>query len=109
MGRTNLVLTLMVLPAVILLAVFHYLPLPGVVIAFAECNIGGFKKWVGFENFEYLLPHKPAPGGAGFRIAPFVEKALFAADGVRKNFCQYVDNVSEVCYSVDIDTLSEHR
>ncbi len=55
MGRTNLVLTLMVLPAVVLLTIFHYLPLPGIAIAFAEYNIGGFRQWVGFENFEYIF------------------------------------------------------
>lgn len=55
MGATNIVLTLMVLPAFLLLTIFHYLPLPGVAIAFAEYNIGGFQKWVGFENFEYIF------------------------------------------------------
>ena len=55
LGTTNLVLTLMVLPAVLLLTVFHYFPLPGIVIAFAEYNIGGFRQWVGFENFEYIF------------------------------------------------------
>lgn len=55
MGTTNIVLTLMVLPAFLLLTIFHYLPLPGIAIAFAEYNIGGFQKWVGFENFEYIF------------------------------------------------------
>ncbi len=55
LGTTNIVLTLMVLPAVILLTIFHYLPLPGVAIAFAKYNIGGFQEWVGFENFQYIF------------------------------------------------------
>lgn len=55
MGKTNLILTLMVLPAVLLITVFHYIPLPGVVVAFTKFNIGGFQRWVGFENFQYIF------------------------------------------------------
>ena len=34
-GTTNFILTLMVLPAFLLITIFHYFPLPGVVIAFS--------------------------------------------------------------------------
>lgn len=51
----NLILTLMVMPAVLLLLVFHYMPLPGVVIAFTKYNLGGFQEWVGFDNFRYIF------------------------------------------------------
>ena len=49
------VLTLMVLPAFLLITVFHYGALPGIAIAFAKYNVGGFHEWVGFENFEYIF------------------------------------------------------
>lgn len=57
-GTTNLILTLMVLPAFLLITIFHYIPLPGIVIAFSKFNIGGFQKWVGFENFEFIFSLK---------------------------------------------------
>jgi len=51
-------LYVMLLPALIALAIFHYYPMYGVVIAFQDFNPGlGFAKspWVGLDNFEYLL------------------------------------------------------
>jgi putative aldouronate transport system permease protein len=48
----------MVLPALSQLAIFHYWPMYGVVIAFQKFNPGlGFVKspWVGLANFEYLF------------------------------------------------------
>ena len=54
-GTTNFILTLMVLPAFLLITIFHYFPLPGVVIAFSKFNIGGFQSWVGFDNFKFIF------------------------------------------------------
>ena len=51
-------LYVMLLPALVHLAVFHYYPMYGVVIAFQDFNPGlGFAKspWVGLENFRYIL------------------------------------------------------
>jgi len=51
-------LYVMLLPALAQLAVFHYWPMYGVVIAFQDFNPGlGFNRspWVGLENFEYLF------------------------------------------------------
>jgi len=48
----------MLIPAIIFLAIFHYYPMYGVVIAFQKFNPGlGFDKspWVGWYNFEYLF------------------------------------------------------
>ena len=53
--RSNLMLTLMIAPSVILLTIFHYLPLPGIVIAFAKFNLSGFQEWVGFDNFRHIF------------------------------------------------------
>lgn len=52
----NLQMLLMVLPGVLFLIVFQYLPLPGIVIAFKKYNpnLGIFgSKWVGLKNFEF--------------------------------------------------------
>jgi putative aldouronate transport system permease protein len=51
-------LYLMLIPAIFLLAVFHYYPMYGVIIAFQKFNPGlGFERspWVGFDNFKYLF------------------------------------------------------
>jgi len=56
--RANVVLYLMVAPAVVLYTVFHYIPLPGIVLAFADFRVSGFREWVGLENFEYLFSLK---------------------------------------------------
>lgn len=49
---------LMMLPGIILLILFHTIPMFGVVIAFQDFNIGlGLwnSPWIGFENFQYLF------------------------------------------------------
>ena len=48
---------LMLLPCVILMVTFHYVPLYGVVIAFQRYNVarGFFSPWVGLENFRYVF------------------------------------------------------
>lgn len=50
---------LMMLPGVILLFIFSYIPLGGLALAFQKFipakGLFGEQKWVGFDNFEYLL------------------------------------------------------
>lgn len=56
--QTNLALTLMALPGVLLLFVFAYLPMFGLVIAFKDYRFaeGIFgSAWVGFDNFRFLF------------------------------------------------------
>ncbi len=56
--KTNLPLTLMALPAVIMLFVFCYMPLYGLVIPFKnyKFSLGILgSEWVGFKNFEFLF------------------------------------------------------
>ena len=53
--KENTILYLMFLPVIAFYLVFCYAPMSGIVIAFADYRISGFKKWVGFENFEYLF------------------------------------------------------
>jgi len=53
--KTNIILYLMILPIVIYYIIFHFIPMLGIVIAFADFRISGFKAWVGFENFRKLF------------------------------------------------------
>lgn len=56
--KKNWPLHLMLLPALILLLIFNYLPLLGNIMAFQNFNpVKGFlkSKWVGLENFKYVL------------------------------------------------------
>lgn len=48
---------LMLLPGVLLVLIFSYIPLYGVIIAFQNYNPGmGFSSpWVGLKNFQYLF------------------------------------------------------
>ena len=56
--KTNLSLLSMSLPGVVLLFIFAYLPMLGIVIAFKDYrfNLGIFgSEWVGFQNFRFLF------------------------------------------------------
>ena len=59
----NLQMLLMVLPGVLFLIVFQYLPLPGIAIAFKKYNpykgIFG-SPWVGLKNFEFFFSSQDA-------------------------------------------------
>lgn len=52
-------LHLMLLPSVILIAIFCYLPMYGIIMAFQQYNpakgLFGAQKWVGWYNFEYIF------------------------------------------------------
>ncbi|AIQ51382.1 ABC transporter permease [Paenibacillus sp. FSL R7-0331] len=48
---------LMILPGVVLLFLFNYIPMAGIQVAFRDFRIGGSiwnSPWVGFSNFEFL-------------------------------------------------------
>lgn len=53
----ELPLHLMLLPAVIIVFIYSYIPMFGAVIAFMDFNVGlGFNSpWIGLENFKYIL------------------------------------------------------
>ena len=68
---------LLALPGIVLIFLFHYLPLSGLVIAFknVDYSVGIFKSdWVGFKNFEFFIKSNDA-----FRITrnTLVLNALF--------------------------------
>lgn len=57
--KRELPLHLMILPSVILLLCFSYLPMGGIIIAFQKFipakGLFGKQKWIGFDNFIYLF------------------------------------------------------
>jgi putative aldouronate transport system permease protein len=56
--QTNLTLTLMALPGILMLLVFAYLPMVGLVIAFKDYRFADGilgSAWVGFDNFRFLF------------------------------------------------------
>lgn len=58
-GRKDLQLHLMMLPTVLFLVIFSYIPMVGIIIAFQKFNpargLFGHNKWVGLENFRYIF------------------------------------------------------
>lgn len=58
--KRNIPLHLMLLPGVLLVLVFNYIPMGGIVMAFQDFKItrGLFKsEWVGFDNFDFLFSY----------------------------------------------------
>ncbi len=57
--KKQLPLHLMILPGFLLLLIFSYLPMAGIVIAFQKFipakGLFGHQKWIGLENFKYVL------------------------------------------------------
>jgi len=55
----ELPLHLMILPGLIFIALFSYIPMSGIVIAFQKFipakGLFGDQKWVGWDNFEYVM------------------------------------------------------
>jgi putative aldouronate transport system permease protein len=52
---TNVSLYLMLLPILAWFLLFQYVPMAGVLIAFSDYRLSGFKRWVGFDNFRRLF------------------------------------------------------
>ena len=56
--RDNAELSALMIPGIVLLLVFAYVPMLGIIIAFKDYrnNLGIFKsKWVGFQNFKFFF------------------------------------------------------
>ena len=61
--KKNLSLTIMALPAVIILFLFAYVPMGGLIIAFKDYRFDkGFlgSDWIGFKNFEFFFKSNDA-------------------------------------------------
>ena len=58
--KRNIPLHLMLLPGVLLVFIFCYIPMPGIIMAFQNFKVTkGFWKseWVGFDNFKFLMSY----------------------------------------------------
>ncbi len=57
--RNQLPLHIMLLPGIILIFIFHYIPLGGLIIAFQRFvpakGLFGRQTWIGLENFDYIF------------------------------------------------------
>jgi putative aldouronate transport system permease protein len=57
--KKELPLHLMILPGLIILLIFHYLPMAGIIIAFQKFipakGLFGDQKWIGLDNFRYVF------------------------------------------------------
>ncbi len=56
--KKNKTLLVMLLPAMLYVIIFNYIPMSGIVLAFKNYNYAGGifgSDWVGFENFRYLI------------------------------------------------------
>lgn len=57
--KKELPLHLMILPGLILLVLFHYVPMAGIIIAFEKFipakGLFGPQKWIGLGNFKYVM------------------------------------------------------
>jgi putative aldouronate transport system permease protein len=55
----ELPLHFMILPGFIIVLIFHYLPMAGIIIAFEKFipakGIFGHQKWIGLDNFKYVM------------------------------------------------------
>lgn len=63
MGKRTVTLTLMALPAMLLLIIFNYIPMAGLVVAFKDYryNKGFFgSDWIGLKNFEFFFKSNDA-------------------------------------------------
>ncbi|MBE7059237.1 MAG: sugar ABC transporter permease [Ruminococcaceae bacterium] len=61
--KDNLELSLLLIPGIILLITFAYIPMLGIIIAFKDYrnNLGIFgSKWVGFKNFKFFFSSQDA-------------------------------------------------
>ena len=59
----NIQLLILALPAIVLLFVFCYIPMGGIILAFKKfrVDLGIFDSpWVGFENFEFFFTSSDA-------------------------------------------------
>ena len=54
-NRKSVPLYLMIAPALVLTFLFHYVTIPGRLIAFMDFRTSGFQGWVGLEHFRFIF------------------------------------------------------
>ena len=55
LSPTDFIVYLMIAPALMSYVVFTYIPVPGMLIAFTDYSLAGYRGWIGFENFTYMF------------------------------------------------------
>jgi len=53
--KVNIMLYLMFLPVIVYYVIWAYVPMPGIILAFMDFRTGGFKGWVGLDNFRFIF------------------------------------------------------
>lgn len=80
--RRQLPLHLMILPAVILVFIFSYIPMYGIIIAFQKFSpamgLFGRQKWVGLKNFQYIFDMPNFPLVLRNTITIAIQKIVFS-------------------------------
>ena len=90
--KENLQMLLMVAPAFLVVFVFHYLPMPGIIVAFKDFNPNKgilASEWVGLKNFEFFFLSSDAARVIGNTVmysVVFLIVDLVAAVGLALTF-----------------------
>ena len=53
--KENTLLYIMFAPLAIYYIIWAYIPMPGIILAFADYRTGGFMGWVGLDNFRFIF------------------------------------------------------
>lgn len=100
-------LHLMLLPAVIILLVFNYIPMVGIVIAFEKyMPVKGIfgSKWIGFNNFTYLM-HLPATFEVLFNTVFIAFMKIIAGIIIPLTFALLLNEVSKAAFKRTVQTI----
>jgi putative aldouronate transport system permease protein len=100
-------LHLMLLPAVIILLVFNYIPMVGIVIAFEKyMPVKGIfgSKWIGFNNFTYLI-HLPATFEVLFNTVFIALMKIIAGIIVPLTFALLLNEVNKAKFKRSVQTI----
>jgi putative aldouronate transport system permease protein len=97
----------MLLPAVIILLVFNYIPMVGIVIAFEKyMPVKGIfgSKWIGFNNFTYLI-HLPATFEVLFNTVFIALMKIIAGIIVPLTFALLLNEVNKAKFKRSVQTI----
>jgi putative aldouronate transport system permease protein len=100
-------LHLMLLPAVIILLIFNYIPMVGIVMAFEKyMPVKGIfgSKWIGFDNFTYLM-HLPSTFEVLFNTVFIALMKIIAGIIVPLTFALLLNEVSKAKFKRSVQTI----
>lgn len=100
-------LHLMLLPSIIVLFIFSYVPMFGLVMAFEKYSpakgIFG-SKWIGFQNFNYLL-HLPGVGHVMFNTVYIALLKIIAGIIIPLTFALLLNEVKKAAFKKSVQTI----